>query len=127
MPPDYGENVAACVATSADAQRARGQFDAHGRGCENVTSFDIASGDPRPPRDVLVPLPMRGGEGANGTARPRPSSFFLHHKHALAGGLRVEQAIGFFRLFELPLVREQAVDIDLALDDKTGAIGLALP
>jgi len=106
----------------------RGQFDAHGRSCENATSFDVARGDQGRRLVCLSPLPdARRRGGANGTARPRPSSFFLHHKHTLAGGLSVEQAIGFFRLFELPLVREQAVDIDLALDDETGAIGLALP
>src|SRR5215469_6697138 len=51
----------------------------------------------------------------------------LDQKHTLSGGLRVKQAIGFFRLVELPLMREQAVDIDLALDAEARAVGLALP
>jgi hypothetical protein len=48
----------------------------------------------------------------------------LHQEDALAGGLRVEQAVGLFRLVELPLVGEEAVDVDLALDDEARAIGL---
>src|SRR6516164_1037780 len=51
----------------------------------------------------------------------------LHQEHALAGGLGVEQVIGLIRLVELPLMCEQAVDIDLALDAETRAIGLPLP
>src|SRR5271167_4327156 len=50
-----------------------------------------------------------------------------HQEHALAGGLSVEQAIGLIRLIELPLVREQAVDIDFAFDAELGTFGLALP
>jgi hypothetical protein len=53
----------------------------------------------------------------------RPS----HQEHAFAGGLGVEQTVGFLGLVELPLMREQAVDIDLALDAEPGAFGLALP
>src|SRR5207302_6163949 len=44
-----------------------------------------------------------------------------------AGGLRVEQAIGLFCLVELPLMGEEAVDVDLALDDEARTVGLALP
>ena len=38
----------------------------------------------------------------------------LHQEDALAGSLGVEQAVGFFGLVELPLVGEEAVDVDLA-------------
>ena len=51
----------------------------------------------------------------------------LDQKHALAGRLGVEQAIGFFRLVQLPVVGEEAVDIDVALDAEARAVGLALP
>src|SRR5690349_17176659 len=45
--------------------------------------------------------------------------------HALAGRLRIEERIGFHRLFELPAVRKQMVDIDLAIRDETRTRGLA--
>jgi len=51
----------------------------------------------------------------------------LYQEKALAGGLRVEQPVGLFRLFELPLMREEAVDIDIAFDAEARAIRLALP
>src|SRR6266446_9427396 len=62
------------------------------------------------------------GEGA---ARRVGLRRFLHQEHALAGGLSVEQAIGLFRLVELPVMGEQAVDIDFSVDDELGAFGLA--
>src|SRR5260370_4943553 len=50
-----------------------------------------------------------------------------HQEDALAGRLRVEQAIGLLGLFQFPAVGEQAFDIDLALGDETRAFALALP
>ena len=87
------------------------------------------------------PVPLAGGvsdsvrrsfAGGRGRVtlpltRPTMMAAPLHQEHALAGGLGVEQAIGLFRLVELPLMREQAVDIDLVLDAEARAIGLALP
>ena len=48
-----------------------------------------------------------------------------HQKHAFAAGLLVKQLIGLFSLIESPGVREQLVDINLALGDEAGAVGLA--
>src|SRR5271154_3557364 len=51
----------------------------------------------------------------------------LHQENALAGSLSIEQAVGFVRLVELPLMGEEAVDVDFAFDDEARAVGLALP
>ena len=48
-----------------------------------------------------------------------------HQKHALAGGLAVEQAVGGFGLVEAPAVGEQRVHVDPAVGDEAGAVGLA--
>ena len=65
--------------------------------------------------------------GSESTHSIEARSGFLHQEDALAGGLRVEQAVSFLGLIEPPLVREQAVDIDVALDAEARAVGLALP
>ena len=54
---------------------------------------------------------------------PRPLSGRMDD--ALAGGLVVEQFVSFPGLIELPLVREQFVDVDLAIGDVASALGLA--
>lgn len=48
-----------------------------------------------------------------------------HQKHALAGGLAVEQAVGGVGLVEAPAVGEQRVHVDPAVGDEAGAVGLA--
>src|SRR3954463_7989362 len=45
-------------------------------------------------------------------------------EHALAGGLAVEQLVGLLGLIQLPAMREQLFDIDLAVDDELRALGL---
>ena len=45
--------------------------------------------------------------------------------HAFARGLRIEQPVRFLGLLELPAVREEAVDVDAAIGDVAGAVGLA--
>src|SRR5258708_27331431 len=47
-----------------------------------------------------------------------------HQENAFAVRLLVEQLISFLRLVERPAVREQSVDIDLALDAERRALGL---
>src|SRR5713226_1427476 len=47
-----------------------------------------------------------------------------HQENAFAVRLLVEQLVGLLRLVECPAVREQLVDIDLALDAELGALGL---
>src|ERR1044071_4960819 len=42
----------------------------------------------------------------------------------LAGALRVEDPVGFLRLLEAPPVREELLDVDLAIGDELGALGL---
>ena len=44
---------------------------------------------------------------------------------AFAGSLVVEQFVSFLGLVEFPLVREQPVDVDLAIGDVARAIGLS--
>lgn len=45
-------------------------------------------------------------------------------EHALAVQLPVEQPVGLVGLIEAPLLRDQSVDIDLAVDTELGAFGL---
>src|SRR5260370_31576637 len=47
-----------------------------------------------------------------------------HQENAFAVRLLVEQLISLLRLVERPAVREQLVDIDLALDAERRALGL---
>src|SRR6266436_6779313 len=47
-----------------------------------------------------------------------------HQENAFAVRLLVEQLISLLRLVERPAVREQSVDIDLALDAELRALGL---
>src|SRR5215469_11554189 len=50
--------------------------------------------------------------------------YFSHQKHALAAGLPVEQPVGLVRLRQLPAIREQMLDVDLAIGDEGRALGL---
>ena len=45
--------------------------------------------------------------------------------HAFARRLRIEQLVSFLGLFQFPVVREQLVDVDFAIGDVAGAVGLA--
>src|SRR5258708_27255900 len=47
-----------------------------------------------------------------------------HQENTFAVRLLVEQRVGLLRLVERPAVREQLVDIDLALDAELRALGL---
>src|SRR5215469_1792909 len=94
---------------------------------------DVAPIQTTTPWDLFPRLPREAGSRGNFGREKRLSDAVarapprLHQEHALAGGLGVEQAIGLFRLFELPVVGEEAVDIDLAFYAKARAVGLALP
>jgi len=57
------------------------------------------------------------------TARTVASSG--RQNNPLARTLLVEQLVGLHRLVQFPAVREQAVDVDAAIRDITGAVGLA--
>src|SRR5258706_11232469 len=74
----------------------------------------------------LCVLSVLCGESCNfrsGTARTVASSG--RQNNSLARTLLVEQLIGFFRLFQLPAMREQLVDVDAAIGDISGAVRLA--
>jgi hypothetical protein len=47
------------------------------------------------------------------------------HEDAFAAGLAVEQPIGLLGLGQLPAMREQVVDCDLAVGDEAGAVRLS--
>jgi hypothetical protein len=54
----------------------------------------------------------------------RRARFASHQENAFAVRLPVEQLVGLLRLVERPAVREQLVDIDLAVDAELRALGL---
>src|SRR5438128_2124484 len=88
--------------------------------------FSLLSGRAR---DITQPgrQSETGDQPGDGVRRRILGPGCSHQEDALAGGLGVEEAIGFLRLVQFPLVGEEAVDIDLAVDDKLRAVGLALP
>src|SRR5882724_6003681 len=49
---------------------------------------------------------------------------YLHQKHTLAVDLLVEQFVGLVRLIDAPVVGEEFVDVDAALDRKPRAVRL---
>src|SRR5262249_23145108 len=53
-----------------------------------------------------------------------PALTALHQEHALAARLLVKQSVGLLGLIELPAMREQIVDLDLAVGNELRALGL---
>src|SRR6266480_6050613 len=54
----------------------------------------------------------------------RGMTAYLHQKHTLAVDLLVEQLVGLVRLIDAPVVGEEFVDVDAALDRKPRAVRL---
>src|SRR5262249_20615488 len=68
---------------------------------------------------------MRRGSAGASVRMVVPALTALHQEHALAARLLVEQPVGLLGLIELPAVREQILDLDLAVGDELGALGLS--
>src|SRR3712207_9182119 len=60
----------------------------------------------------------------NDTATTEIYTLSLHDALPISGVLGVEDAVGFLRLIEAPLVREDGVDVDAAVGDEARALGL---
>src|SRR5436190_1379423 len=88
----------------------------------HVCTCKRSAGAARSLRNAPSPASSR----SSATTDHSPSHALRRQDDALARGLGVEQAIGLLGLVEAPAVREQLLDVDLAVRDEFGTVGLAL-
>src|SRR5580692_8454228 len=104
-PPSSAPNVSmmrcfiACTSSGARSEKSKPQAYVESRCCNASTAL----------APVIVSMP--------------PNS--LHHDHALAVALPVEQLVGLVRLVQPPAMGEHFIGFHPALGDKAGAVGLA--